>query len=86
MKRTSCVNLYFSFSIVPILLLHSSFQISELERQKEDFLICMYLFIGAESLELDKSINHQLAQSERWSKSRTPKKAVVGVSPSEDTG
>lgn len=61
-------------------------QISELERQKEDFLVYMYLFIGAESLELDKSINYQLAQSEPWSKSRTLKKAVVSLSPSEDTG
>lgn len=28
----------------------------------------MYLFIGADSQELDKSINHQLAQSELWQK------------------
>lgn len=28
----------------------------------------MYLFIGTESLELEKSINHQLAQSELWNK------------------
>lgn len=85
MKHTSCVNLYV-FQHCSYFIILSSFQISELERQKEDFLVYMYLFIGAESLELDKSINHQLAQSEPWSKSRTPKKAVVSMSPSEDTG
>lgn len=31
----------------------------------------MYLFIGADSQELDKSINHQLAQSELWQKLTT---------------
>lgn len=31
----------------------------------------MYLFISADSQELDKSINHQLAQSELWQKLTT---------------
>ncbi|XP_011611366.2 tudor domain-containing protein 7A isoform X1 [Takifugu rubripes] len=58
--------------------------ILELEQQKEDFVVYMYLFIGAEGLELDKSINRRLAQSEPWSQTRTPKNAFVSLSLSED--
>lgn len=58
----------------------------ELEQQKEDFVVYMYLFIGAESLELGKSINRRLAQLEPWSNTRTQKKAFVSMSLSEDKG
>lgn len=62
------------------------FKILELEQQKENFLVHVYLFIGAESLELDKSVNRQLAQSESWSKTITQKDAFDCTSPSEDAG
>ncbi|XP_044202265.1 tudor domain-containing protein 7A isoform X1 [Thunnus albacares] len=43
-------------------------KILKLDQHKGDRLVHMYLFIGADSQELDKSINHQLAQSELWQK------------------
>lgn len=64
----------------------SPFKILELEQQKENFLVHVYLFIGAESLELDKSVNRQLAQSDSWSKTITQKNAFDCTSPSEDAG
>lgn len=45
-----------------------SFEILNIEQQKEDWLVHTYLFIGTESLELEESVNHQLAQSELWNK------------------
>ncbi|KAK5866187.1 hypothetical protein PBY51_020397 [Eleginops maclovinus] len=41
-------------------------KIHKLDQHKGNCLIYMYLFIGADSQELDKSINHQLAKSELW--------------------
>ncbi|KAM8879216.1 tudor domain-containing protein 7A [Spinachia spinachia] len=41
-------------------------KILKLEQHKEDRLVYMYLFVGADSQELDKSINHQLAHAEWW--------------------
>uniref|UniRef100_H3DL34 Tudor domain containing 7 a n=1 Tax=Tetraodon nigroviridis TaxID=99883 RepID=H3DL34_TETNG len=49
--------------------------ISELEQHKGNLLVYVYLFIGTQSLELDKSVNHQLAQSESWNKAITQKDA-----------
>uniref|UniRef100_UPI003AAD656D tudor domain-containing protein 7A-like n=1 Tax=Centroberyx gerrardi TaxID=166262 RepID=UPI003AAD656D len=43
-------------------------KILKLDQDKEDRLVHMYLFIGADGQELDKSINRQLAQSELWQK------------------
>ncbi|XP_040041372.2 tudor domain-containing protein 7A isoform X1 [Gasterosteus aculeatus] len=41
-------------------------RISKLEQHKEDRLVYMDLFVGADSQERDKSINHQLAHAEWW--------------------
>ncbi|XP_070775926.1 tudor domain-containing protein 7A [Enoplosus armatus] len=46
-------------------------KILKLDQHKGDWLVYMYLFIGADSQELDKSVNHQLAQSELWQKLTT---------------
>uniref|UniRef100_A0A8C4E056 Tudor domain containing 7 a n=1 Tax=Dicentrarchus labrax TaxID=13489 RepID=A0A8C4E056_DICLA len=46
-------------------------RILKLDRHKGDWLVYMYLFVGADSQELDKSINRQLAQSELWHKLTT---------------
>uniref|UniRef100_A0A4W6D2F8 Tudor domain containing 7 a n=1 Tax=Lates calcarifer TaxID=8187 RepID=A0A4W6D2F8_LATCA len=43
-------------------------KILKLDEHKRDRLVYMYLFIGADSQELDKSINYQLAHSELWQK------------------
>ncbi|KAM9363643.1 tudor domain-containing protein 7A [Symphorus nematophorus] len=43
-------------------------KILKLDQHKGDCLVYMYLFIGTDSQELDKSINHQLAQSQLWHK------------------
>lgn len=37
-----------------------------MEQHKEDRLVYMDLFVGADSQERDKSINHQLAHAEWW--------------------
>ena len=59
----------FVFVCICFLLAASShFKILKLDQHKGDRLVHMYLFIGADSQELDKSINHQLAQSELWQK------------------
>lgn len=47
------------------------FKILKLDQHKGDSLVYMYLFVGADSQELDKSINYQLAQSELWQKLTT---------------
>ncbi|XP_017281104.1 tudor domain-containing protein 7A [Kryptolebias marmoratus] len=41
-------------------------KILNLKEFKGEKVVCMYLFIGGDSQELHKSINHQLAQSELW--------------------
>uniref|UniRef100_A0A7N8YFX3 Tudor domain containing 7 a n=1 Tax=Mastacembelus armatus TaxID=205130 RepID=A0A7N8YFX3_9TELE len=46
-------------------------------KHKEDRLVYMYLFIGADGQELDKSINHQLTQSELWQKLSTQNKVTI---------
>ncbi|KAM8772193.1 tudor domain-containing protein 7A [Acanthopagrus schlegelii] len=46
-------------------------KILKLEQHKGDCLVYMYLFIGTDSQQLDKSINYQLAQSELWQKLTT---------------
>ncbi|XP_054460020.1 LOW QUALITY PROTEIN: tudor domain-containing protein 7A [Anoplopoma fimbria] len=43
-------------------------KVLKLDQHKGDQLVYMHLFIGADSQELDKSINHQLAHSELWEK------------------
>ncbi|XP_068448627.1 tudor domain-containing protein 7A [Clinocottus analis] len=48
-------------------------KILKLDEHKEDRLVDMYLFIGAVSQELDKSFNHQLAQSDLWKELTTQK-------------
>ncbi|TNN64370.1 Tudor domain-containing protein 7B [Liparis tanakae] len=42
--------------------------ILKLDQHKGGRLVYMYLFIGVHSQEMDKSVNHQLAQSELWQK------------------
>jgi len=37
----------------------------------------MYLFIGADSQELDKSINHQLAKSQLWQQLTTQNNTIT---------
>ncbi|XP_027139011.1 tudor domain-containing protein 7A isoform X1 [Larimichthys crocea] len=46
-------------------------KILKLDRHKGDLLVSMYLFIGTDGQELDKSINHQLSKSELWHKLTT---------------
>ncbi|XP_034543160.1 tudor domain-containing protein 7A-like isoform X2 [Notolabrus celidotus] len=46
-------------------------KISKLDQHKGDSLVYVYLFIGTDSQDLDKSINHQLVQSELWQKLTT---------------
>lgn len=43
-------------------------QVLKLDLEKADKLVHMYLFTGADSQELDKSINRQLSKSELWQK------------------
>uniref|UniRef100_A0A667WL63 Tudor domain containing 7 a n=1 Tax=Myripristis murdjan TaxID=586833 RepID=A0A667WL63_9TELE len=43
-------------------------KVLKLDLEKADKLVHMYLFTGADSQELDKSINHQLSKSELWQK------------------
>lgn len=60
----------------------------KLDQHKGDLLVYMYLFIGADSQELDKSINHQLAQSELWQKLTTQNNhnTIISNNSSVDTG
>ncbi|XP_053275075.1 tudor domain-containing protein 7A [Pleuronectes platessa] len=43
-------------------------KITKLDEHKGALLVYMYLFIGVDSQDLHKSINHELAQSEQWQK------------------
>ncbi|XP_078124832.1 tudor domain-containing protein 7A [Sander vitreus] len=63
-------------------------KILKLDQHKGDLLVYMYLFIGADSQELDKSINHQLAQSELWQKLTTQNNhnTIISNNSSVDTG
>nr|XP_019940044.1 PREDICTED: tudor domain-containing protein 7A-like [Paralichthys olivaceus]XP_019940045.1 PREDICTED: tudor domain-containing protein 7A-like [Paralichthys olivaceus]XP_019940046.1 PREDICTED: tudor domain-containing protein 7A-like [Paralichthys olivaceus] len=62
-------------------------KIMKLDEHKGAWLVYMYLFIGADSQELDKSINHQLAQSEHWQKLTTQNtNTVTGSYKSIETG
>ncbi|XP_047434630.1 tudor domain-containing protein 7A [Mugil cephalus] len=59
-------------------------KILKLDQHKGDKLVYMYLFIGVDSQELQKSVNHQLAQSELWQKLTS--KNVTSSSSSGDSG
>ncbi|XP_044047697.1 tudor domain-containing protein 7A isoform X2 [Siniperca chuatsi] len=62
-------------------------KILKLDQHKGDWLVYMYLFIGADSRqELDKSINYQLAQSELWQKLTTQNNTITSNNSSVDTG
>lgn len=59
----------------------------KLDEHKGNRLVYMYLFIGADGQELDKSINHQLAHSELWYKLTTQNNITnISNNSSEDTG
>ncbi|XP_073336645.1 tudor domain-containing protein 7A [Pagrus major] len=62
-------------------------KILKLEQHKGDWLVYMYLFIGTDSQQLDKSLNHQLAQSELWHKltTRNNNNTVTSSNSSMDT-
>lgn len=66
----------------------SLFEILKLEQHKGDCLVYMYLFIGTDSQQLDKSINYQLAQSELWQKltTRSNNNTIPSSNSSMDTG
>lgn len=75
-----CAFVFFSFFL-------PSFEILKLDQHKDDWLVYMYLFIGADSQELDKSINYQLAQSELWNKLITRNNnTIAGMNRSVETG
>ncbi|XP_035515275.1 tudor domain-containing protein 7A [Morone saxatilis] len=62
-------------------------RILKLDRHRGDWLVYMYLFVGADSQELDKSINRQLAQSELWHKLTTQNNnTITSNNSSVDTG
>ncbi|XP_056227991.1 tudor domain-containing protein 7A [Seriola aureovittata] len=61
-------------------------KIVKLDKHKGDWLIYMYLFIGAVSQELDKSINYQLAHSELWQKLTTQNNTIKSSNSGEHTG
>uniref|UniRef100_UPI0037E96AC4 tudor domain-containing protein 7A n=1 Tax=Semicossyphus pulcher TaxID=241346 RepID=UPI0037E96AC4 len=62
-------------------------KILKLEQNKEGLLVHMYLFIGTDSQELEKSINHQLTHSELWQKLITQNNNAINSSNSSmDTG
>ncbi|GAA6232649.1 tudor domain-containing protein 7A-like [Lates japonicus] len=66
-------------------------KILKLDEHKRDRLVYMYLFIGADSQELDKSINYQLAHSELWQKlimqnNNNNNNTIVSSNSSVDTG
>ncbi|XP_040892353.1 tudor domain-containing protein 7A [Toxotes jaculatrix] len=52
-------------------------KILKLDQHKGDWLVYMYLFIGAGTQDLDKSINHQLAQSDLWQKFTTKNNTTI---------
>ncbi|XP_032385875.1 tudor domain-containing protein 7A isoform X2 [Etheostoma spectabile] len=55
-------------------------KILKLDQHKGDLLVYMYLFIGDDSQGLNKSINHQLAQSELWKKLTTQNNHNTSIS------
>ncbi|XP_041789848.1 tudor domain-containing protein 7A [Chelmon rostratus] len=63
-------------------------KVLKLDQHKGDLLVYMYLFIGTDSQELDKSVNHQLAQSELWHKLTTQNNnnTITSSNSSVDTG
>uniref|UniRef100_A0A671UTE3 Tudor domain containing 7 a n=1 Tax=Sparus aurata TaxID=8175 RepID=A0A671UTE3_SPAAU len=63
-------------------------KIFKLEQHKGDWLVYMYLFIGTDSQQLEKSINYQLAQSELWHKltTRNNNNTITSSNSSMDTG
>ncbi|XP_034454399.1 tudor domain-containing protein 7A [Hippoglossus hippoglossus] len=62
-------------------------KIMKLDKHKGALLVYMYLFVGVDSQELHKSINHELAQSEQWQKLTTQNNYTVTSSDkSMDTG
>ncbi|XP_042340663.1 tudor domain-containing protein 7A isoform X2 [Plectropomus leopardus] len=62
-------------------------KILKLDQHKGNTLVYMYLFIGADSQDLDKSINHQLAKSELWQKLTTQNNNTINSNNSSvDTG
>ncbi|XP_068583840.1 tudor domain-containing protein 7A isoform X2 [Cebidichthys violaceus] len=64
-------------------------KILKVDQHKEDRLVYMYLFVGADSQELDKSYNHQLAQSQLWKELTTQNNNNIitsSTSSSMDTG
>uniref|UniRef100_A0A671USH4 Tudor domain containing 7 a n=1 Tax=Sparus aurata TaxID=8175 RepID=A0A671USH4_SPAAU len=79
-----CVHVSF-FVFSPFLL---RFEIFKLEQHKGDWLVYMYLFIGTDSQQLEKSINYQLAQSELWHKltTRNNNNTITSSNSSMDTG
>ncbi|XP_060942293.1 tudor domain-containing protein 7A [Limanda limanda] len=52
-------------------------KITKLDEHKGALLVYMYLFVGVDSQELLKSINHELAQSEQWQKLTTQNNYTV---------
>lgn len=77
------LSVYLFLTGVPI-----SFQILKLDEHKGERLVHMYLFIGADSQEQNKSINHQLAQSELWQKLSVENNnnTVTGINSISDSG
>ncbi|KAK9539920.1 hypothetical protein VZT92_002404 [Zoarces viviparus] len=62
-------------------------KILKLDQHEEDRLVYMYLFVGADSQELDKSYNHQLAQSQLWQELTTQNNNIIASnSSSVDSG
>ncbi|XP_075946876.1 tudor domain-containing protein 7A [Anarhichas minor] len=62
-------------------------KILKLDQHEEDRLVYMYLFVGADSQELDKSYNHQLAQSQLWQELTTQNNNIItSNSSSMETG
>ncbi|KAL3067125.1 hypothetical protein OYC64_016968 [Pagothenia borchgrevinki] len=61
-------------------------KIHKLDQHKGDCLIYMYLFIGSDSQELDKSINHQLAKSQLWQQLTTQNNTIISKNGGLDSG
>uniref|UniRef100_A0A3Q3J6R4 Tudor domain-containing protein 7B n=2 Tax=Monopterus albus TaxID=43700 RepID=A0A3Q3J6R4_MONAL len=61
-------------------------KILKLDQHKGDQVVYMYLFIGTDSQELDKSINHQMAQSEWWQKLEAQSNKTTSYKRSMDSG
>ncbi|XP_076585153.1 tudor domain-containing protein 7A [Chaetodon auriga] len=61
-------------------------KILKLDQHKGDLLVYMYLFVGSDSQELEKSVNRQLAQSELWHKVTQNNNTVTSYNSNVDTG